>query len=299
MSPAEGPDRWAPPDLTGRVAVVTGASRGVGRGIAEVLGASGATVYVVARTLRAQGRSGIEDVVEAITGAGGLAYAAPCDVGDDKAVAALFERLSSEQGRVDILVNNAVGWGDVRAEGWEGVEDTMTYMVKPAWEMPAGWWDANFRVGVRSHYIVTKAAVPLMMKDDSGGVVLFTSERRPETPGMQELVLDLRASAVERLALLWSLHLRPRGIASILLYPGFTRTEGIEESFATGGSYFDGWTEERFLSETASIYYSGRATAVLAADPLLMERTGSVLTAAEVAREYGFTDVSGAQPDPE
>lgn len=156
----------------------------------------------------------------------------------------------------------------------------------------------QIRVGVRSHYTVTKQAVPLMLGQLSG-LVVFTSERQSDEPGMAEMVLDLRATVVERMALIWSLHLKPQGITSLMVYPGFTRTEGIEESFASGGSYFEGWSEERFFSETASIYYSGRAVAALAADPSVLERTGSVFSAAELARRFDFTDITGAQPDPQ
>lgn len=270
--------------------MVTGASRGVGRGIAEVLGSCGATVYVVGRSSGTAKSGTVEEVADRIVSEGGAAVRVVCDLSDDEAVGALFAQIDTEQGRVDIVVNNAVAWADPP-------DNMMAHMMKPAWEMPTSWWDANFPVGVRSHYVVTKASAARMI-DQRSGLVVFTSERQPPEPGLQEMVLDLRATVVERMALLWSLHLRPRGITSVLLYPGFTRTQGIQDSFQRGDAYFEGWDEERFYRETASIYYAGRATAVLAADPNRLERTGQLVTSAQLAEEFDFTDISGARPDP-
>ncbi len=136
------------------------------------------------------------------------------------------------------------------------------------------------------------------MKGRPGAAVLFTSERRPEEPGAQELVLDLRATAVERMALLYSLHLRLLGVASVLFYPGFSRTDAIGQGFAKGGGYFDGWTEEEFLTKSGSIQYAGRAAAALVAEGTVLERTGMLVTARELADEHGFTDVNGRRPEP-
>lgn len=130
------------------------------------------------------------------------------------------------------------------------------------------------------------------------GVVVFTSERQPDEPGMSEFVLDLRATAVERMAFLYSLHFRPHRVSSILLYPGFTRTETIQRAFERRDDYFTGWTDEEFIARTASTQYAGRAVAALAADPAILDRTGHLLTSYAVATAYGFTDTTGARPDP-
>jgi dehydrogenase/reductase SDR family protein 1 len=280
-------DQWTSPDLTGQVAVVTGASRGVGRGIAEVLGACGATVYLVAR-------SDSTDVAASIDASGGRASPVACDIGDDHAVARLFDRVRAEQGRLDVLVNNAVAWGD---HGRDHDAVSEPWLMQPPWNAPEYWWDSNFAVGVRSHYVVTNAAAPLFVAGRRG-VVVFTSERQPGEAGMQELVLDLRATVVERMAHLYSLHLRPHRVSSILLYPGFSRTEPIERAFERGDSSFADWTDDDFAERTASVHYAGRAVAALAADSTLLERTGSLVTSYEAAVRYGFTDTNGRRPDP-
>jgi len=281
------PDRWTSPDLSEQVAVVTGASRGIGRGIAEVLGSCGATVYVVART-------GLDEVAAAIDSLGGTGVPAPADLRDDTAIDALFERVRQEQGRLDVLVNNAVAWAD---DGPDHDADSKPWLMQPPWFAPRSWWDSNFDVGVRSHALVTNAAASLFVEGHRG-IVVFTSERQPELAGMQEFVMDLRATAVERMAFLYSLHLRPHGVSSILLYPGFSRTEAIQQSFDRRDNYFDGWTEADFVARTASTQYAGRAVAALAADPSTIERTGQLLTSHDVATIHGFTDISGEQPDP-
>jgi NAD(P)-dependent dehydrogenase (short-subunit alcohol dehydrogenase family) len=280
-------DEWTRPDLAGQVAVVTGASRGVGRGIAEVLGACGATVYLVAR-------SDTSEVAAKVDANGGRAIPFSCDVGNDRAVGDLFDRVREEQGRLDVLVNNAVAWGD---QGSDHDGDSQPWLMQPPWGAPPWWWDDNFAVGVRSHYVVTNAAAPLFI-EGRRGVVVFTSERQPGDDGMQELVLDLRATVVERMARLYSLHLRPHRVSSILLYPGFSRTEPIERAFRRRDSAFLGWTDDDFAERTASVHFAGRAVASLAADPKLLDRTGTLVTSYETAVQYGFTDTNGRRPDP-
>jgi NAD(P)-dependent dehydrogenase (short-subunit alcohol dehydrogenase family) len=288
-----GEHRWVPPDLAGRVAVVTGASRGVGRGIAEVLGGCGATVYVVGRSIgepATAGRSGVlGDVAAEIERRGGTGVVARCDLTDDEDVDRLFGRVAAGHGRLDVLVNNAVGWNDTGAP---------EFLWQPPWHEPRWWWDGNFNVGVRSHWLVTNTAASLLTARP-GGAVFFTSERQPDVAGMQDLVLDLRGTVVARMAQLFALHLRPHGVSSIMLYPGFSRTDTIQRGFDEENDYFGGWTSEDFYAKTASIHYAGRAVAALAADPGLLDRTGSLVTSHDAALAYDFTDVDGTRPDPQ
>jgi len=283
---------WNPPNLDGQVAVVTGASKGIGRGIAEVLAACGATTYLVART-----EATLEEVAGVIEGSGGNAVVARCDLRDDAAVAGLFDRIAQDEGHLEIVVNNAVAWEQLDLGTDDGDSSLPAFMYQPPWHAPRQWWDVNFDVGVRSHWLVTNLAAPLLT-EGRRGVVFFTSELRPRNPGEQEMVLDLRGSVVERMAMLYSLHLRPHRVSSVFLYPGFVRTEAIQRSFDEGGSYFDGWTSDEYLAKTCSTHFPGRAAASLAADPNLIERTGSVVTAIEAAEAYGFTDTTGVVPSP-
>jgi NAD(P)-dependent dehydrogenase (short-subunit alcohol dehydrogenase family) len=265
---AKSDDVWQPPDLSGRIAVVTGASKGVGRGIAEVLAGCGMKVYAVARTAEYR-----------------------VDLSDDHAIRAFFEHVDDEDGGLDLLVNNAVGWGV------EDDRDNVEWMYQPPWRAPDWWWDANFVVGVRSHYRATNHAVRLM-RDRPSSAVVFTSERQPDEAGLQELVLDLRATVLQRMVELYARHLRPRGIASILLYPGFTRTESIDRSFRGRSKYFEDWTEDRYYADTASMQYAGRAVAALLASGTALDRSGTLITAHDLAEEFGFTDVTGLRPNP-
>lgn len=294
-------DVWERPDLRGQVAVVTGASRGIGRGIAEVLAECGARTYIVSRRVDSApaGRTGtLRDLADAIASRGGEAVVAPCDLSDDAAVDALFGRIAHDEGHLEIVVNNAVAWqhdDGERPAASSSEAGPAPFMYQPPWYAPRWWWDDNFNVGVRSHWLVTNAAAPLLTKGRRG-VVFFTSELGARNPGEQELVLDLRGTAVERMALLYSLHLRPHRVSSVFLYPGFVRTDAIERAFDQGSSYFEGWTREEYENKTCSLEFPGRAAAVLAASEGLLEKTGQVLTAIDVAREYGFTDTNGLVP---
>jgi len=296
-------DVWRRPDLHGQVAVVTGASRGVGRGIAEVLAECGARTYIVARSADAApvGRTGtLNDLADAIGSRGGEAVVAPCDLSDDAAVAALFDRISTDEGHLEIVVNNAVAWqhdDGERPAASSSDAGPAPFMYQPPWYAPRWWWDDNFNVGVRSHWLVTNAAAPLLIRGRRG-VVFFTSELGARNPGEQELVLDLRGTVVERMAALYALHFRPHLVSSIFLYPGFVRTDAIQRAFDEGSGYFEGWTREDYESKTCSLQFPGRAAATLAADESLLEKTGQLMTAIDVAKTHGFTDLNGLVPSP-
>jgi NAD(P)-dependent dehydrogenase (short-subunit alcohol dehydrogenase family) len=292
-------EQWTPPNLSGRIAVVTGASRGVGRGVAEVLGECGATVYVSARSTRESPATGnpeqtIEAVAEDVERRGGVGIPVRCDHGSEAEIERLFRQVEAEQGRLDVLVNNVIGW-DMEPSAPE-VKDDLKRMIAPMWQRPVSNWDANFHVGLRSHFIACRFGIPIMLERRQG-LIAFTGER-PNAEPNPDLSIDVRAHATARFAFSLARRLEKRGIASLLLYPGFPRTEGIVQNWETGHPYFSGWTSEDFLAKTESTHYAGRAVAMLAADPDVMSKSGLTLGVYEVARSYGFTDVDGRQPVP-
>jgi NAD(P)-dependent dehydrogenase (short-subunit alcohol dehydrogenase family) len=267
---------WSPPDLGGRVAVVTGVSRGVGKGVAEVLGECGATVYVTGRsTLAASGGGGpsgtVDETAELVTSSGGQGIAAACDHGDERQVAALFARVKDEQrGRLDLLVNNA--WG-----GYE--EYDPSGFTQPFWEQSTEYWGRMIDRGARFQYLAARHAAPLMIARTGGLIIGTAAGDRGRYLG--NLVYDVAKSAVARMAFGMATELRPHGVAALTLLPGFTRTEAVLALY-TGD-----------LAPTHSTQYVGRAVAVLAADSDVMRHSGESLRVADVAVAYGFVDVDG------
>jgi NAD(P)-dependent dehydrogenase (short-subunit alcohol dehydrogenase family) len=267
--------------LAGKVAIVTGASRGVGKGIAEELGAAGAVVYVTGRSVRGGAATvalpgTLEETADAVTRAGGTGIALHCDHRADADVRALFRRVEAERSRLDLLVNNV--WG-----GYEGLhEGRYREFGKPFWEQPVALWDAMFAAGVRAHYVASALAARLMVAQRSGLIVNISSfAGAGEEPNV---AIGVAKGATDRLTASTALQLREHGVAVVSLYPGIVRTEGILK-----------WAEHIDLSNSESPQFVGRAVAALAADPNVLERTGQVLVAAELAEKYGFTDVDGAR----
>lgn len=209
--------------LAGRVALVTGASRGVGRGIARGLGEAGATVYVTGRTTvegsapsRLPGT--IHDTAHQVTGLGGIGIAVPIDAGDDDQIAGLIDRISDEQGRLDILVNSV--WG-----GYERFTDGSEFNPGPFWEQPLSLWDSMHRIGVRAHYVTSAMAAPLMINSGPGLIVSLSSFagevfRASGSYGVAH-------AAIDRLAQDMAEDLRPHKSTSIALYPGLVLTESV------------------------------------------------------------------------
>lgn len=285
----------SPHFLKGRVAVVTGASRGAGKGIALELGAAGATVYVTGRSTRAQPAGGygqilalshldrvpgsIDETAEAVTAAGGTGIAVRCDHTRDDEVAALFDRVQREQGRLDLLVNNAWGGHEV----FDGVFEA------PFWQRPLEEWDAMFDRGVRNHLVASRRAAPLFVAQ-RGGLIVTTTFWDRDRFMRGNLHYDLAKSAMTRLAFGMAQELRPHGVAAIALSPGWMRTE-----FVLAGHQADesNWHERPALARTESVRYIGRAVVALAADPQVLARSGRALRVGDLAREYGFTDIDG------
>jgi NAD(P)-dependent dehydrogenase (short-subunit alcohol dehydrogenase family) len=259
--------------LQGKIAVVTGASRGAGRGIARVLGKEGAIVYVTGRSVRGEpttlGRPGtIEDTAEEVTARGGIGIPVRLDHTDDAQVQALFERITQEQGHLDILVNNA--WG-----GYEIDPDTELNF----WEIELRHWDLMFDAGVRAQMTASYFAAPLMLPQRRGLIVNTTwvlSRRHGHA------FYEVAKIASHRLVASMADDLRPCGIAVIALSPGFMRGERMNLS-------------PEVAATAESTEYVGRAVAALAADPNVLEKSGGVYITPALAREYGFTDVDGKQ----
>ena len=259
--------------LTGKVALVTGASRGVGKGIAQALGEAGVTVYVTGRTVN-EGEATVPlpgtvgATAEAITQAGGKGIAIACDHRDDAQVQAAFERIKREQSRLDLLVNNA--WAGY--EGW--VNGKYAEAGPHFWEKPLDYWAENLD-GLRWAYVASVFAVPLLLPQ--GGLVVNVSNGT-SNPG--DPAYSIAKSGTDRLTLDTAEQLREHNVAVIGLYPGLVRTENV----LVNAEWFD-------MSNSESPLFTGRAVAALAADPNLMNKTGKVFQVANLAREYSFEDV--------
>jgi dehydrogenase/reductase SDR family member 1 len=264
------------------VAVVTGASRGVGKGIAVALGAAGFEVYVTGRSTGAAVThpvvgGTVEETAAAVDAAGGRGVPVVCDHTDDDQVAALFDRVRQGSGGLDVLVNNV--WGGYAAYH----EDRYADMSGPFWEQPLRVWDEMFAAGVRAHYTATVLAVPVLR---AGGLVVTVSFFPGSYPsGDDQVSYAVAKAADDRMIAIMAEQLRPRGITAVSLYPGLVRTEGVLRA----GEFFD-------LSNSESPEFAGRAVVALAGDPDVARRSGQCLVAAELAAEYGFTDVDGTIP---
>jgi NAD(P)-dependent dehydrogenase (short-subunit alcohol dehydrogenase family) len=266
------------PSLTGKVAVVTGASRGIGKGIATVLGAQGATVYVTGRTTAAgpNATSGtINEVAEAITESGGVGIAVRCDHADDTQIKALFEQVKAEQGSLDILVNSAATLG-------------------PDPFAPPPFWNKSlviaeqFTVGLRSAFVASYYAAPLLVAANKALVANISYY------GAVSYHLDPAYGAtkagLDKLTFDMAQDFEPYGFAVVSVWPGPTATERATffVSKIPGG--------DKILENSETPKFSGLVIASLYADPELMSKSGKVVIAAEAALEYGFTDINGKQP---
>jgi NAD(P)-dependent dehydrogenase (short-subunit alcohol dehydrogenase family) len=266
------------PSLTGTVAVVTGASRGIGAGIATVLGKQGATVYVTGRSRKgdAASHSGtIDEVATSITDSGGRGIAAECDHANDTSVAAVFERVKQEQGKLDLLVNNATALGPD------------PFAPPPFWTKSLAITE-QFQVGLRSAFIASYYAAPLLIKASRSLVVNVSYY------GSVSYHLDPAYGAtkagLDKLTHDMAQDFRPFGVAVVSIWPGPTATERAKTIVAKlpGG--------EEILASQETPQFSGLAVACLYGDPDLMSKSGTVVIAAEAALEYGYTDSNGKQP---
>jgi NAD(P)-dependent dehydrogenase (short-subunit alcohol dehydrogenase family) len=268
--------------LRGRIAVVTGASRGLGKGIALALGDAGATVYVTARSDAGRTTEGlpgsVQETADAVTDRGGQGIAVRCDHAADADVESLFERVKQGHGRLDLLVNNV--WGGYEQQDW-------SRFAAPFWEQPMRHWSGMFESGVRAHFAASMRAVPLMIPTGRGLIIHTTAWDRDKYLG--NLFYDVAKAAVNRMAFGMGRELGPHHVAVVALATGFVGTERVLAAFAGSGRVFGNL-------ETPA--YIGRAVVALAADANVMAKSGRVLTVGQLAAEYGFTDVDGRQLPP-
>ena len=253
--------------LKGKVALVTGASRGVGKGIALELVAAGATVYITGRS--------VEDMQYLADKGSAL----ECDHRNDEQVQSAFRRIAEEQGRLDILVNNV--WG-----GYENMLENGEFTwSRPFWQQPLWRWDAMFQAGVRAHYLASQLASQMMVAQHSGLIVNISFWAAQKHIG--NVAYGVSKAATDKLTTDMAVELRPHGVTAVSLYPGLVRTEKVMEAAA--------WLD---LSNSESPEFIGRAVVALAGDPDVIQHTGTVLVAAGVAEQYDFTDIDGKAPRP-
>lgn len=253
--------------LDGKVALVTGASRGVGKGIALALVDAGADVYITGRS--------IHDM-EYISGKG---IAIECDHRSDDQVRSAFARVAAERDRLDILVNNV--WG-----GYENmVENGEFTWTRPFWHQPLWRWDAMFQAGVRAHYATSQLAARMMVEQRSGLIVNISFWSAQKYLG--NVAYGVSKAATDKMTADMARELGEFNVAVVSLYPGLVRTEKVMEAAA--------WLD---LSNSESPEFIGRAVVALAGDANITAKSGHVLVAAALGEEYEFTDIDGKRPRP-
>lgn len=275
--------------LEGKVAVVTGASRGIGKGAALELGALGATVYVTGRVAGGAPLPGsVAETAEQVTELGGTGVAVPCDHHDDEQVAALFERVSTDHGRLDVLVNNVFPAFELAP--WLG---------KRFWELPVRAWDEIVGVGTRAHYVASVHAVPLLQAAGGGLIVNISSSGAVQYA--HNVVYGVGKAALDRMTADVAHELAPLDIAVVSVWPSLVRTEMVEAGATRtddgrlvlglpGEGEFD-------LSGAQSPRFVGRAVAALATDPEVADRSGQAFPVSALAEAYGFTEDDGSRPE--
>ncbi|MCK6624576.1 MAG: SDR family oxidoreductase [Anaerolineae bacterium] len=285
--------------LKNKIALVAGATRGAGRGIACMLGEAGATVYCTGRSTRANlsrrqndadspfalehRPETIEETAEMVTAWGGVGIPVQVDHTDEVQVKTLFERVKMEQGRLDLLVNDI--WGG----------DALTEWGKPFWELSIEPGLLMQQRGVYTHLITSRYGAPLLVERGQGLIIEITDG---DTPGYRgNLFYDLAKASVIRLAYGMAEELRPHGVTALALTPGFLRSEAMLDHFGvTETNWQEGAKKDPHFIASETPFYVGRAVAALAADPNVSSKAGQVFSSWNLAVEYGFTDVDGRQP---
>jgi NAD(P)-dependent dehydrogenase (short-subunit alcohol dehydrogenase family) len=283
--------------INGKVALVAGATRGAGRGIAIELGAAGATVYCTGRSTRAQPseinrRETIEETAAMVTQAGeqsgGQGIAVQCDHLEPSQVEALIKRIESEQGRLDILVNDI--WG---------AEHLMEWNI-PVWEHSLEKGLRMLRLAIDTHIITSHFALPLLIKKPGGLVVEITDGTAEYNSQKYRLSLfyDLAKTSVLRIAWAQAHELGPHQCTAVCLSPGWMRSEQMLDNYEVSeANWRDAVAKQPHFIITETPRYAGRAVAALAEDPEVARWNGQSVSSGQLAKVYGFTDLDGSQPD--
>lgn len=271
-------------DLENKVALVTGASRGIGKGIAIALAKSGTTVYITGRTEQNEHKTtklsgSIHQTRDEITSLGGKCIAIRCDHTIDEEVVDVFDQISKRHSKLDILVNSV--WG-----GYEYFNDgTKFWLEKGFWESPISRWDKMFSSGVRAAYFASAQAAKIMVKQQSG--IIFNLSFWAAERSDKGVAYCTSKAATNKMTEAMAYELHSFNVPVICLYPGIVRTEAVMQN----KEHFD-------LSNSESPEFIGRVIARIASDPKAIEKTGKILIVAKEAMKYGISDIDGKQPKP-
>ncbi|MGV0626467.1 SDR family NAD(P)-dependent oxidoreductase [Mycolicibacter minnesotensis] len=262
------------------IALVTGASRSVGKGVALALGSAGWTVYVTARGETGTGGP-LDETARLVTERGGRGIAVQCDHRDDAQIAALFTRIADERGgRLDLLVNNV--WA--APKGFAGFTEKF-------WQRPLSDWDTLIGVGLRAHYVASVHAAQLMVARGSGLIANISSFG---TRGhLHSVLYGMSKAGLDKMAADMAVELSGTGVSAVSLWPGLVKNEVMQGFMDRGLDNFQGFA----LANAETPEFIGRVVAALAADPEIGARSGHSLITAETALDYGVTDIEGNQPD--
>lgn len=271
-------------NLSGKIALVTGATRGIGKGIVIALAKAGAIVYFTGRTeIEFKGAVNLSGSISSteneVKKFNGIAIGIKCDHTKDSEVEKTFNKIMLEQGRIDILVNNV--WG-----GYEHFNNgTEFWKEKEFWTIPISRWDSMFQAGVRAHYVSSCLAAPIMTKQNSGLIVniSFWAAQKNDAG----VAYGIAKAATDKMAATMAYELEKYNVTAVSLYPGLVKTESV----MVAKDFFD-------MSNSESPEFIGRAITALAVDPNVISKTGKILVAAQLALEYGFADIDGKQPIP-
>lgn len=269
--------------LLGKIALVTGASRGIGKGVAEALGAAGATVYVTGRTEHSKDATvplpgTIYETAALVTQAGGTGVAIRCDHSNDDQVREVFDQIRSEHGQLDVLVNNA--WAGYQAKQRNKKSGFHTLF----WKLPPAFWDTMFMVGVRSHYIASAYAAAMMVPNQQGLIIHLTALAGENYTA--NVAYGVSKAAVNRMAADMAHELRSYQVAVVALCPDIVATEMM----------MAGRKKQTLEKWMETPLFVGRAVVALASDPQILAKTGGIYRTRALAQEYGFTDVDNHQP---